>query len=244
MSYRVHTHSFWSKYIRDGRLKYERTLYDPGFRIRFKDKYNPSGDIEMYPAWMPSYSFITIHPDDTMTIKNEPTVTLWGYTIPKPVQLHSIKYRVWKYSGIHLKVRNGKLLLTEYDAGKTPSKIQGCRTCSSTGHRKEYCYTQTCYEATYDESTNTSRCAKHNISNAGKHRWHRTSCAHGRQDGHYYLNNNLSCWSCNGTKRRDYGNKLISIPWDGYPLRVKGGNIFVQQSDSAKLLESMVNAYV
>ena len=81
--YADRTYDDWQTYLSNGRKKYERTLYDRGYRIQYANKFNKSSDIQIVMPWVNNYPLITIHPDNTRTLQSPGTVTThWGGTMP------------------------------------------------------------------------------------------------------------------------------------------------------------------
>jgi hypothetical protein len=52
---------------------------------------------------------------------------------------------------------------------------------------------------------------------------------------------NRECHYCNGTGKQDYGSKLISMVWDGSPLKLKDGSLVKREPTE---LEKRIAAYV
>jgi hypothetical protein len=59
-------------------------------------------------------------------------------------------------------------------------------------------------------------------------------------DGHQ-VKHGQQCYSCNGNGYRDYGSKLVSLIWDGSPLRIRDGSLVKQPPTE---LEKRIAAYV
>ena len=49
------------------------------------------------------------------------------------------------------------------------------------------------------------------------------------------------CYYCGGTGKRDYGSKLISLQWDGFPVRLREGKVIKQEPTE---LEKRIANYV
>jgi len=241
MSYRSHvTYDQWQNYIAGGRKKYERTLYDRGYRIQYANKFNKSSDIQIVMPWISNHPLITIHPDDTKTIEAPIiTVTAWGGTW-HPLRSSSVRYTIWKYAAIEVVQRNFNFKLYEKDAKLTPSKIQGCRTCSQTGKIDGWCSPPTCWEG--NTTDGVFNCPSHPEATQinSYSNYHSLSCEHGNVMGHIVKRRD-QCYACQGTRKRDYGNKRVSLSWDGSPIKVKEGNIVKKPLTD---LERIVAAYV
>jgi hypothetical protein len=238
--WRYHQYAEWQDYIAGGRKKYERTLYDRGYRIQYANKFNKSGDIQIVMPWINNYPLITIHPDNTQTIQSPGTVaTAWGGTW-QPLRAYSVRFTLYKYTGIEVVQRNFKFQLYEQDAKISPPKIQGCRMCSQSGKIDLLCYAPTCWNGDVGPD-NVYKCPDH--PNAVQHnrysRWHSIPCEHG-VDTHHTIPRGQECHSCNGSGKRDYGSKRISLSWDGSPIKVENGNIVRKPLTD---LERIVAAY-
>jgi hypothetical protein len=242
MSYRVHTYADWQNYLANGRNKWERTLYDgQRNRIQYADKWNKTGDIQIVNTWTNRHPLITIHPDDTMTLQGGRVSTHWGGSF-SCLDSRSMRYTIWKYAGIQVNRRNFKVYITERDGLLTPSKIQGCRMCSQTGLIDGWCNVLHCWSV--DQTTGI--CSDHpDIPMDDKEKRfgrHLIPCQHGNKIGHT-VKRSQQCYSCSGTKKRDYGNKRVSVPWDGSPIRVQNGNIYKQPlTDLERMLANHVRS--
>jgi hypothetical protein len=243
MSYRVHTYADWQDYIANGRNKWERTLYDgQRNRIQYANRWNKTGDIQIVNRWTNNHPIITINPDDTMTLQGGQVSTHWGGSF-NCLDSQSMRYTIWKYAGIQVNRRNFKFYITERDGLLTPSKIQGCRRCAQIGKVNGWCNGITCYAGDLDAKGNYS-CADHPeaIQLNSYRRWHRLPCEHGLLDAHE-TKRTEQCYSCNGVGKRDYGNKKVSVLWDGSPIRVQNGNIYKQPlTDLERMLANHVQS--
>jgi len=239
MTYRMHTYAEWESYLANGRKKYERTLYDRGLRIKHANKFKRGGDIEIVIPWLNNFPIITIHPDDTMTLKGDQATTQWGHSY-SPLKAQSSRYTLWKYCGIEVVQRQFKFRLFEQDAALTPPKIQGCRTCKQIGRVDGWCSGNTCW----DVNTLTGTCPKHPdtaLSSVEKQRGrHAMLCEHNELQSHK-VPRGYQCYSCAGTGKRDYGSKRVSLLWDGSPIKVKDRKIYKQPLTD---LERIVASYV
>lgn len=237
--YSSKTYGEWQAYLAGGRKKYERTLYDRGYRIQYANKFNKSGDIQIVLPWINNYPLITIHPDNTRTLSVPPSVpTHWGGTW-SPLRAYSVRFTIYKYTGIEVVQRNFKFQLYEQDAKMTPPKIQGCRMCSQTGRVDSWCSPTYCW----DVQREAQRCPTHpdvtlSITENQLSR-HLIPCEHGDLQGHT-VKRGQECYSCNGVGKRDYGSKRVSLAWDGSPIKVENGNIVRKPLTD---LERIVAAY-
>lgn len=236
----LHRYTEWQDYIAGGRKKYERTLYDRGYRIQYANKFNKSSDIQIVMPWINNYPLITIHPDDTQTIQSPGTVvTSWGGTW-QPLNAYSVRFTIYKYTGIEVVQRNFKFKLYEQNAKLTLPKIQGCRMCRQSGKVDSYCHPPTCWEGDVNE-TGVYVCPDHPgaVQINRYSRWHSMPCEHGQTQGHN-IPKGQECYSCNGVGKRDYGSKRVSLAWDGSPIKVENGNIVRKPLTD---LERIVAAY-
>lgn len=236
-----HTYAEWQTYLSRGRKKYERTLYDRGFRVQYANKYNRYGDIQIVVPWANNHPLITIHPDDTMTLEAGLVTTTWGGSWDM-LRAYSVRFTIQRYADIEVVQRNFKFHLYELNGGLTPQKIQGCRTCKQSGKVDSWCHSPSCWNGNIID--NKFVCPDH--PNAVQHnmhtKWHSLPCEHGieNQRGHTITKGQV-CYYCNGTGKRDYGSKRISLLWDGSPLKVKDGNIVRKPLTD---LERIVASYV
>ena len=239
--YADRTYDDWQTYLSNGRKKYERTLYDRGYRIQYANKFNKSSDIQIVMPWVNNYPLITIHPDNTRTLQSPGTVTTaWGGTW-QPLRAYSVRFTIYKYTGIEVVQRNFNFKLYEQDAKLTPSKIQGCRSCKQTGAVDSWCGPSLCWDVT-TTNDGVSSCPSHpDLDVTTSYRWNRhpIPCPHGEEIGHT-VKRGQQCYACGGTKKREYGGKKVSVPWDGSPIRVQNGNIYKQPLTD---LERIVAAY-
>jgi hypothetical protein len=224
------------RYLQGGRKKWIRPLYDRGLYIYKIDKFGSYGTdlgINWRRSFNPNYHMVRIHKDNTMTIEGQPIQTNWG--MQTPLRSQSVRYTIWKYAGIQVNIRKGKIHLTEANAGRTPTKIQKCRTCKGSGKVDSSCSPSICH---CDDKEHEQY--KNNIGRM----WHYIPCEHGNAT-HHWIPKGQDCWYCAGTGKRNYGNKLITVTWDGSPLKVENGNIWTPgQSDSENELERAMKEYV
>ena len=238
--YADRTYDDWQTYLSNGRKKYERTLYDRGYRIQYANKFNKFSDIQIVMPWINNYPLITIHPDNIRTLQSPGTVTThWGGTWD-PLRAYSVRFTIFKYTGIEVVQRNFQFKLYEQDAKLTSTKIQGCRSCKQTGLIDGWCNASHCWGV--DQTTGI--CSDHPDipMDAREKRFgrHTIPCEHGYIGQGHIVKRSEQCYSCGGTKKRDYGNKRVSVPWDGSPIRVQNGNIYKQPLTD---LERIVAAY-
>lgn len=216
-------------YLAGGRKKWDRPMYMRGLRLQQRGK-----DIAILDKW---YGFdpVLFHSDGTLTIQApRNSVTHWGGTW-NPLRSQGVRYNIRHFSGLkELFQKNGVVYITTQDALRTPSKVQKCRGCRGSGKRDKWCSPPYC--------RNSFPCEDHPEWNPGNTRayWHYGACEHGIFDSHT-IPQGTDCYSCSGTGKQDYGNKLISIAWDGSPLRLLDGNIVKQPPTE---LEKRIAAYV
>ena len=240
--YADRTYDDWKIYLTNGRKKYERTLYDRGYRIQYANKFNKSGDIQIVMPWINNHPLITIHPDNTRTLYSPGSVTThWGGSW-SPLRAYSVRFTIYKYTGIEVVQRNFNFKLYEQDAKITPPKIQGCRMCSQSGRLDGHCNMPTCWDGNVDEN-NVYTCPKHPEATVlhPYNRYHYMPCEHGMliPNGHR-VPKERECYSCEGKGKRDYGSKRVSLSWDGSPIKVENGNIVRKPLTD---LERIVAAY-
>ena len=233
------TYADWQDYLANGRKKYERTLYDRGYRIQYANKFNKSSDIQIVMPWINNYPLITIHPDNTRTLQSPGAVTTaWGGSW-HPLRAYSVRFTLYKYTGIEVVQRNFNFKLYEQDAKLSQPKIQGCRMCSQTGRVDGWCNVLACW----DVDSKTNSCPAHmeiKLSEIDiQHGRHIIACEHGQTVGHK-VKRSQQCYSCSGTGKRDYGSKRVSLAWDGSPIKVENGNIVRKPLTD---LERIVAAY-
>lgn len=225
-------------YLSRGRKKYIRPLYDRGLYIFKEEKWNPNSDIHV--AWRGGPAFVVYHPDNTTTIQCETQTTTWG-GVYNFLHGQGTRFTIARYANLErVFMKNHKPYITELDAGLTPSKIQGCRTCKQTGLVDSWCYSRICYNMM--DSANLcsehGRVAEELLLTYGNR--HRLPCPHGKLDGHS-VPRDQQCFSCLGVRKREYGLKKISLAWDGSPLRLKDGKVIKTPISN---LERMVADYV
>lgn len=245
MSYLAdYTYADWQTYLAGGRKKYMRPLYaNRGWYIQYANKFNKQSDIQITASWLVNHPIITIHSDNTRTL-SVPSIlqTGWGGTSTwHPLRSNNVRYSIWKFTSIEVKQRNYNFYIYEKDAALTPSKIQGCRTCKQTGLVDSWCNPTICWNVNENDN-GVKTCSEHpdvDVSNSPLNR-HAIPCSHGGSMGHT-VKRGAQCYACNGTKKRDYGNKKISVPWDGSPIRIQDGKVFLTPQEK---MERAIQNYV
>ena len=220
-------------FLKGGRKKYERPLYDRGLRIWKTNKWDADSDINVGHKWMTQTPFVTYHKNGTTTISAPTFPHGWS-----ALRGYSTRFTILRYAGIKVMQRNYKFFLEEKDPVVSPPKIQGCRKCKQSGLLDSWCYPNTCWDV---RTTTTNTCPTHPdaVIRLGSS-WHYVPCEHGDNSGHK-VPNGQECYSCNGVGKRDYGSKPERTQWDGSPLRLRDGKII---KSAATLLERMVADYV
>jgi hypothetical protein len=208
-----------------------------------KNKWDPDSPIHIgwKGTWNSLDPFVTYYSDGTTSIAGQQTSNSWN-----TLSSQSIRLTIERYADIKIVQRKFKFYIQEKDAGRTPTKIQSCRTCKQTGKIDGWCSTSLCFEVEVsDNTTKDLYCSVHTELdlNTVQHtnRWHYRECEHGQASSHT-VPKGQKCYSCNGVGKREYGNKPILTAWSGSPLRVKDGRILratSQQSDS--ILERIMN---
>jgi hypothetical protein len=216
-------------YLSGGHKKWDRPLYVRGLRVQSRSK-----DIAIVDKWS-GFEPILFHPDDTLTIQAPQSVlTNWGGSW-NPLRSQSVRRNIREFSGLQgLFQKEGVVYITTQDALRTPSKIQKCRGCHGLGLVDSWCSPPYC--------RNSFPCAEHPEWKPDSNRsyWHMGKCPHGQSDNHS-VPKSRECYSCQGVGLREYGNNLISIAWDGSPIRLKDGNLVKQPPTE---LEKRIAAYV
>ena len=217
-----------SVYLSEGRKKWTRPLYMRGLRLTKRS----NGDIAINDNWS-NMTPVIYHKDGTVTIEAPTVATHWGGTW-QTLRSQTVRYNIRQFSGLKdIKQQNYQCYLTFQDAEVTPPKIQGCRTCKQTGRIDSWCNSSYC--------SNEWPCAEHPEAVQGTNvNWHKIPCEHGVLNGHE-VKRGQQCYSCNGTRKRDYGSRLATFKWDGSPLKLKDGNIVKRPPTE---LEKRIAAYV
>jgi hypothetical protein len=194
-------------WLAGGRKKYDRPLYTRGLRLQYRGK-----DIAVRDKWG-GFDPILFHPDGTMTIQAPQSTTSWGGSW-NPLRSQGVRYVIRQFAGLQdVFQRNNNYYITTANALLTPTKIQKCRTCHGSGKVDDWCNPGYCRANPCEEHP----WASHSTG------WHYALCAHGNKDSHK-VPQARNCYRCSGNGRKDYGNKPISLMWDGSPLRLKDGN--------------------
>jgi hypothetical protein len=244
MSYKLHTYDFWSTYLAGGRKKYMRPLYEYGMTIQKANKWQSAGgDLQIQARWAGNIPFITVHNDDSFTLQGGVVNSYWGGNAYNILYSQGIRYRMWKYTGINVFQKDNKIRVIDEDVKFTPTKIQKCRGCSGTGLIDIWCSANTCWNGEFYNAGGLSvyACSDHPDASEPKNnysRYHLIPCEHGKTDQHT-VPRGQQCWNCGGSGKRDYGNKPISLLWDGSPLRVKDKNIVSASMPSLKPMSDL-----
>ena len=229
MTYRMQSYDYWDNYLKGGRKKYMRPLYEYGMVIEKANKFQaPGGDFNIYAKWAHSFPFIVVHNDDSFTLQSDTINSFWGGSFDI-FKSQGIRYRMWKYTGITVFQKNFKVRVIEGDPQLTPSKIQRCRGCKGSGLMDGWCNSHRCYQGEFYNAGGLSvyACSNHpdaDEPSSSYSKAHATVCEHGQTQSHEVPRSH-QCWGCNGAGKRDYGNKPVSLLWDGSPLRVKDRKI-------------------
>jgi hypothetical protein len=212
-----------SIYLSEGRKKYERPLYMRGLRL-----IKTGTDIHVLDRWS-QFTPVTYHADGTVTI-SAPTNHGW-----RTLRSQTVRYNIRQFSGIkEIYQKNFECHLVFQNALVTPAKMQRCRRCKSIGLVDSYCGSKYCYKDLPCEEHPDAK-KENNYSSI-----HFYPCEHGLLDGHT-VEHGQKCYSCNGMGMRDYGSKLMSMIWDGSPLKLKDGSLVKKEPTE---LEKRIAAYV
>lgn len=214
----------------------ERTMYwgHKGARLIRRS----SDTIGIYVPWINS-DIATYHSNGDMFIHTPQTYTThWGGTYT-PLRSQGLRYMLRLISGVeNIYIKKGVTYLLPKDAPRTPSKIQGCRSCKSSGKIDWTCWPDTCHQARY--SGNYSVCPEHKDAAVNVSGWHEIPCEHGKTQRHTVYRSR-DCYYCGGKGRREYGNNPIALVWDGSPIRIKDGKLVKKEPSE---LEKRIAAYV
>jgi hypothetical protein len=222
-------------WLQEGRKKYIRPLYMRGL---YMSKIS-NGDIVITDKWA-SFNPVVFHRDGTKTIQAPVINRPWGSW--NSLNSQTVRYNILQFSGIaQIYQKNFECHLVFQDALTTKPKVQGCRMCSRTGLLDGWCHPPTCWDGERGPN-NVYVCSKHpNVTPLHSYsRYHNIACEHGQEDSHATPKTE-KCHSCSGMGMRDYGSKLISLIWDGSPLRIKDGSLVKQPPTE---LEKRIAAYV
>jgi hypothetical protein len=226
----ITTYQEATDWLAKGRKKWERPMYFRGLRLR--KSIAPGGNIEVFYPWA-NQSLVVFHPDDTLTIQCQQTRTTWG-GYWNPLYSWSVRESIRYISGVRgLYKKNNKFHIVFSDAQLTPVKIQKCRACSGSGLVDGWCSPNYCYDSEDCDTTTI-------IDSNNRRGYHYHQCTHGNNTGHPLVKSN-SCYNCNGTGKKDYGSKLVSMLWDGSPLRLQNGTLV---NNKPSELEKAIAAYV
>lgn len=187
--------------------------------------------IAVHLPWMGA-DVLTYHSDGT-SILEVPSHTPYGHGPLRSQGTRRLICTLANFTNVFQK--QGKIYVTEQDYKLSPSKIQGCRSCKSTGKMDTTCYPDTCYQG-----RGHAECPDHPGAIPQRHGFHMVPCEHGK-DSYHTLYNAITCYYCNGTRKREYGLKPISFMWDGSPIRIKKGNLVKREPSE---LEKRIAAYV
>ncbi len=219
-----------ANWLAGGRKKDDRPMYWHAMRLQTR-----GNDIAAYSNWLDT-DLALYHPDNSMTIQAPIISSAWGSW--NSLRSQGVRYALTAISGVsRIYQKDYQFYLVTRDAARGPSKIQGCRTCSSSGKVDSYCNPPYCWDAVTDED-NKRICPTHPEVIMSRN-WHYIDCEHGKQ-GHV-LYKTTECWYCAGKGKREYGLKKIPIKWDGSPLRLKDGKLFVRELTE---LEKRIASYV
>jgi len=222
------------RFLKGGRKKYERPLYDRGLRIWKTNKWDADSDINVGYTWNGTTPYVTYHKDGTTTIQGFTYAHGWS-----ALRGYSTRFTIQRYAGITVLQRNFKFYLQEDDAPLSPPKIQGCRTCAQSGLVDGWCWSRTCYDGKLN-ADGKMYCDTHPEANyigqLHQYRWHSVPCPHGLSDGHP-VTKELVCSTCKGSKKYDYGSKPERMLWNGSPLRLRDGKVI---KSAASQLERMI----
>ena len=232
-----------SDFLARGRKKYERPAYDRNLRVWKENKWHYETNIHIGWSYQGSYQpFVTWHYDGTMSINGALQPSAWGGTW-SPLRSQSVRLTIRRYADIDVVQRNWKYYIVDYDAPRTPVKIQGCRNCKQSGFINSWCSYSTCWDVEMND--NVFSCPTHPHMDLSNHqsstyglKRHIIPCEHGEESGHT-VPKGQQCYSCGGSGKRNYGGKLALIQWDGTPLRVRDGKV-IHTTATESLLERMM----
>ena len=222
----VLTYDQASSWLRQGRMKHERSLYYGNYRIWKENRWSHNSDLCI--GWT-GHSYVTLHYDGTTTIQGNSVSESGIISYHDFRNSYSIRQLISRYAGVNVYRKNHKLYLETNEADISPPKIQACRSCSSTGKVHVTCFLETCWGK--EKSMNGFMwCDVHpdldlmkpSLYNTRRH--HDVPCEHGREEEHT-LYRAATCSACNGERKRDYGSKLIPILWNGGPIKLRDGKI-------------------
>jgi hypothetical protein len=226
---RVYDYVTAELWLKGGKKKTERPLYTRGARL-----FQRADHIAVALGWAQSYDVVLYYPDGTTTIQSVSPNGYWN-----PLWSQGVRGIIRDFSGVHdVHQRDSKWYIVEANPAVTPPKIQGCRICKSSGMQDELCWGPgTCYRELPCELHPTVQVDPQR-PNA---RWHDADqCTHGKAAKHMMYKAH-ECYYCGGTGKRDYGSKLVSLQWDGFPVRLREGKVIKQEPTE---LEKRIANYV
>lgn len=206
-----------------------RTMYTGYYRATLVRR-SPD-TIAVHLPWMTGGDVMTYYSDGTAILEVPKGANGWSPLRSQGTRL--LISRLAQFTNVFQK--DHKIYITEQDYKLTPSKIQGCRTCSSSGKIDGHCWPDTCYSGR-DHAT----CPTHPNEIPNRNGYHYLPCEHGREQPHTLYKSD-KCYYCKGVGKREYGLKPISLMWDGSPIRIKNGNLVKREPSE---LEKRIAAYV
>jgi len=217
-------------YLSAGRNKNSRTLYSGGLNLEKVDPAFIDSDIRVYSKWDNMW-LVMYHTNGTISIN--------GLNGNGRIQAYSqsIRRLIAKYSGLNnVFTKAGKLYITEALSDWTQPKIQSCRQCKGLGRMDSICWGPgECYGSIEKCNTHTHETATETITeNPDYRKHHAILCDHNRKEKHT-LYRERECYSCRGTRRKDYGSKRISLAWDGHPLKIRDGQVVKQPANELEM---------
>jgi hypothetical protein len=225
---RVYDYVTAELWLKGGKKKTERPLYTRGARL-----FQRADHIAVALGWAQSYDVVLFHPDGTTTIQCQANGH-WN-----PLWSQGVRAIIRDFSGLHdVHQRKNKWYIVEANPSRTPPKIQGCRVCKSSGLVDVQCWgPRSCYQ--------NIPCEKHPEAvidpNNPHARWHEAKqCEHNKTAKHMMYKAE-KCYWCSGVGKRDYGSKLVSLQWDGFPVRLREGKVIKQEPTE---LEKRIANYV
>jgi hypothetical protein len=215
-------------YLSKGRKTWDRPMYTRGLRLQSR----PNNNIAINDKWG-QFDPILFHPDGTITIQAPPHSGGW-----RPLWSQTVRRNIKDFSGLqNVFQRQSKVYITTSDALSTPVKVQKCRVCKGSGLVDSWCSPSYCNTSfPCEEHPEFKEPPKNSYGGA----WHYGNCEHGFNSSHN-IPKSGQCYNCKGNGKKDYGSKLISLEWDGSPLRLSNGALVRQPPTE---LEKRIAAYV
>ena len=216
-------------WLKGGQKKTERPLYTRGARL-----FQRTDHIAVALGWSQPYDVVLYYPDGTTTIQAISPNGHWN-----PLWSQGARGIIRDFSGVHdVHQRDNKWYIVEANPSRTPPKVQGCRMCKRTGLVDVQCWgPRSCYKNIPCEDHPTAILDPKNPHA----RWHEAEqCEHNKTVKHM-LYRAEKCYSCSGMGMRDYGSKLVSLQWDGFPVRLREGKVIKQEPTE---LEKRIANYV